>query len=55
MTLALQRITLVAAHEAQRAAITLLVAGPAGDAAKYAAALELLGVDEPLVAEAKKL
>lgn len=42
-------------HEARRAAIALLVAGPAGNAARYAAALELLGADKALVAEAKKL
>jgi hypothetical protein len=48
-------MALVKDHEARRAAIALLVAGPAGNAAKYAAALELLGANKALVAEAKKL
>lgn len=48
-------MALVKDHEARRAAIARLVAGPAGNAAKYAAALELLGADKALVAEAKKL
>lgn len=48
-------MALVKDHEARRAAIALLVAGPAGNAAKYAAALELLGADKVLVAEARKL
>jgi hypothetical protein len=48
-------MALVKDHEARRAAIALLVAGPAGNAAHYAAALELLGAGKALVAEAKKL
>lgn len=48
-------MALVKDHEARRAAIALLVAGLAGNAARYAAALELLGADKALVAEAKKL
>lgn len=48
-------MTLVKDHEARRAAIALLSQQMASSDAKYLAALQLVGADKALIAEAKKL